>query len=178
MRVPPEILGRIFIWRAFRERNHPLGGLQKGPYSFLLVCYHWFEVTSHIPELWSFWGNILRNWSKRYRHPGVAPLDLVLDGWADNSEVCFHGPLQDAVRNSATRDKIRQIYIRNCDPKLLTSIISSLAPDGVQEKCIESIILQPRGSPTTITRLADFFVRVSLPKLRHLDIVGAFQTSL
>ena len=181
-RVPPEILGSIFIQCVARERNRPLGsqshfdGLRKGSYNFLLVCHHWFKVASRTPELWSFWGNTVSDWNKRYRRSGAAPLDLVLDGGASHSVVSIDDPLQDALRDHAAQDNIRQIHIRSCGFRILSPIISSLTPDGggVQEKRIESIIL--RGL-VAFVEVTDFFARVRLPKLRYLDIAGTLLTS-
>ena len=134
--VPPEILGHIFVLCIGRERSHSLHseslfyGLRKGSYNFLLICHHWFEVASRTPELWSFWGNTLEDWNKRYRHSGAAPLDLVLDGWRYGSADGLSGPLQDTLRDRATRDMIREIHIRSSNFGLLGSIISSLTPCG------------------------------------------------
>ena len=83
--VPPEILGEIFSWTLVRGdptsgRNSHFDGFPEGSFNFLLVCYHWFEVASHTPQLWTFWGNTLEEWRKWHRrHPQVTPLDLVLD---------------------------------------------------------------------------------------------------
>jgi len=186
VRVPPEILGHIFVWSLGRARNHTLCSdlhfdrPPKGPYNFLLVCHHWFEVASCTPELWNFWGNTLQDWAKQYRHSGAIPLDLVLDGYsARHPGVVLDGPLRDALRECVTQDKIRQIHIRGHHDNLdLASILSSLIPDGegIQEKRIESIIFQLAVKETT-TELSKFFARVHLPKLRYLDISGNLQIS-
>jgi len=181
-RVPPEILGSIFIWRVVREGDYRLGsqshfdGLRKGSYSFLLVCHHWFEVASRTPELWGFWGNALGDWNKRYRQPVVAPLDLVLDEWASYPEL-VPGVLH-ALRDRATQDMIRKIHLRGQDPNLLASIVSSLTPDGESSrgKHIESIIFKPAGR-AIIRGLSEFFARSRLPKLRYLDLDGALEIS-
>ena len=74
--VPPELFGQVFHWNVIPDSD--FGGLQQGSYNFLLVCHHWFEVASTTPELWTFWGNTLKQWSQRYQRSGTAPLDLVL----------------------------------------------------------------------------------------------------
>jgi len=183
-RVPPEILGHIFVWSLGRKEDYSLSteshfdGLQEGSYNFLLVCHHWFEVASRTPELWGFWGNTLEEWNKWYLHPVVAPLDLVLDGWASDSEFVLSGPLQDALKNRTTQDMIRKIHLRGRHLNLLTSIISSLTPDGerARERRTESIILQFMGM-ATVTELSDFFTRSRFPKLRYLHIGGVFRIS-
>lgn len=89
----------------------------------------------------------------------------------------FGDPLQDALKDRAIRDKVREVHITHCDPKLLTSIISSLTPDGegVREKRIESITLRLEADTVIVTGLLDFFARETLPKLQYLDISGFFQ---
>ena len=149
-RVPPEILGKIFIWRLFRNAGDPqgsqywsgFGGLEKGSYNFLLVCHRWFEVAYDTPELWSFWGNTLQDWNKRYSRSGFAPLDLVFTDSTPHRCFPFDGPLQDAVRSRATRGTIRQAHLYSNDSDTLASIISCLIPgnEGSRNENTESII--------------------------------------
>ena len=62
-RVPVELLGQVFCWNVIPDCN---GYLKMGSYNFLLVCHRWFEVASGTPELWTYWGNTLGRWSRRY----------------------------------------------------------------------------------------------------------------
>lgn len=126
IRVPPEILGYIFLRNVTPVDR--FGGLQRGSYNFLLVCHHWFEVASCTPALWSFWGNTLRQWSRRYQHSGTAPLDLVLSPYSNmygEKDIPFDGPLRDALRDRAARDSIRFLHLSSRNTSLLHSIISS-----------------------------------------------------
>ena len=183
--VPPEILGEIFGWNLFREAGHSLespsnfAGLQKGSYNFLLVCHHWFEVAGRTPELWSFWGNTLEDWNKRHHSwAGVAPLDLVLNGDdSDPYDFPFGESLQGVVRSRVTQDTIRQVHLRSYNYETLTVIISSLTPndEGGQNENIESIVWGYGGLiPVDVS---DFFARSRLPRLRLLELGGAFCVS-
>ena len=181
-RVPPEILGEIFIWRLLREPIRPLGslhfnGLPKGCYNFLLVCHHWFEVASRTPELWNFWGNTLQDWKKRHHRSGAAPLDLVLNGGMCDPGVVFDGPLQVAVRDRFMQDSIRQVHLLSNNSDLLTAIVSSLTPDdeGARNENIESIVWRTEGVRSV--DVSNFFAQSRLSKLRFLSLSGNIRIS-
>ena len=168
--VPPEILGNIFAQILVRKGT--FDGLQKGSYSFLLVCHYWFEVASNTPELWSFWGNTFRDWKKRYHRSAAVPLDLVLREFYASPDP-FRGSLQDAVRSRVTQGTIRQVHLMSNNPYTLMPIISTLTPGdgGGQNENIESIALH--SGDGNITLLAsDFFTRSCLLRLRSLDLHG------
>ena len=167
-RVPPEILGRIFRWNVIPEGD--FGGLSKGSYNFLLVCHHWFQVASSTPELWTFWGNTLDQWSRRYQRSGIAPLDLVLNvpyHLRDANPVSFDGPLRDALRDRVASDSIRSIHLQGLGGDLLYSVISSLTLDGndIRYNSIESLILE-----STDLDISNFLARYRFPKLRDLRL--------
>ena len=167
IRVPPEILGFIFRWNVIPYEGRPyFGGMPKGTHNFLLVCYRWFEVASHTPELWSFWGNTLKKWSRRYKRSGTTPVDLVLNGYhMSGSRVSFDGPLQDALHDRVARDAVRSLHLRSERRSLLTSILSTLTPDdeGVRCSSIESISLR-------YVDASKFFARQRFPKLWYLNL--------
>ena len=106
--LPPEILGDIFHRNVILKSA--FDGLEKGSYNFLLVCYHWFEVASRTPELWSRWGNNLQDWKKRYRYCPAAPLDLVLDGM-DSAGGPLDDTLQSALQDRAARDTVQRVHL-------------------------------------------------------------------
>ena len=181
-RVPPEILVRIFVWCLTQEAGPSLfhqdfRGLQKDSYNFLFVCHHWFEVASRAPELWSFWGNTLKDWRKCHRHSGVAPVDLVLYGPECDQDDLFDGPLQDAVRSRVMQNTIRRVHLMSYSHYALTSIISSLAPgdEGGQNDSIESIIW--RNERFNCVDVSNFFARSHLSRLRILDLTTSFHIS-
>ena len=171
-RVPPEILGHIFCWNV-NPITDP-GGLRKGPYNFLLVCHHWFQVASSTPELWTFWGDTLKQWSRRYLRSRNAPLDLVLNAFNhmhNENAIPFDGPLRDALQDHAARDSIRSIHLSGSDSgsDLLGSIVSSLTPEdeGIRCSSIESLRLE-----YTNLDISNFLTRHSFPKLRVLRLLN------
>ena len=181
-RVPPEVLGYIFVWNFVMEARQVYSwrfeGRQKGSYNFLLVCHHWFEVASRTPELWTSWGITLQDWKNFHRRWAIAaPLNLVLDGGKSDPHLLFDEPLQDAVRNRVRQDTIRRAHLMSTDGGTLTSIISSLTPnnEGCQNDNIESIIWRNIG--LTFVDVSDFFVRSRLSRLRFLDLFGEIQIS-
>jgi len=178
-RIPPEILGYIFVWILAREHAWHFEGLREGCYNFLLVCHHWFEVASHTPELWSSWGNTFQDWKKRHHLSGDAqPLDLVLDECRCNSDTSFDGPLQDAVRNRVRQGTIRRVHLSSNDGGTIPSVILSLTPDdeGGHNENIESIVWE-NESHFPIVDISNFFARSRLSSLRSLELWGNFRVS-
>jgi len=176
-RVPPEILGGILVWSLCRENSWCYEGLQEGSYNFLLVCHHWFEVASHTPELWSFWGSTLQDWKKRHHRSGSTPLDLVLNGDISDPDVFFDEFLQGAVKSRVMQDTIRKVHLLSSDGGTLARIIASLTPDdgGGQNENIESIVWENNGR--LVVDISNFFARSRLSKLRSLDLYGRFRVS-
>ena len=170
--VPPEILGTIFHWTTVLGRERSIS--QRGSYNFLFVCYHWFEVASCTPELWSSWGNSLRDWGRRYTCPRTARLDLELTS-TRGSQRCqvLDGPLRDALQDRATRDTIWRVKLISGGSELLNSIISSITVggEGARSNSVESFTLfprQPHSGPAV--ELSNFFSCYHFPKLRHLRL--------
>ena len=104
-RLPPEILGEIFLWniKHMFKNMFPRFG-KRHSYNFMLVCRHWFNVAWHTPRLWSFWGRTLEGWTRGYPRSAGAPVDLVLEdseyGEDDDLERCeyFDATLSDLLR--------------------------------------------------------------------------------
>jgi hypothetical protein len=182
-RVPPEILGYIFVWSLPREEGLSLDspllfeGIRKGSYNFLLVCHHWFEVASRTPELWGFWGNTLQDWRNRHLRSKYAPLDLVLCGKHCDIFESFDQVLQDAVHSRVMQGAMRRVHLRSHDVDILTSIVSSLTPDkeGIQNQNIESIVIQNDG--LSFVDVSKFFTWSRIPKLRLLELTGNLRFS-
>ena len=136
-----------------------------------VVCYHWFEVASRTPELWSFWGTDLDDWEEQHLFSNVrVPLDLVLC-----ESVQTFAPLGESERNvlkdRAARDTIRRIHLETQSHLLLPSIMSSLTSPcgGLQTKSLESLIL---CDSTAVPLDVSFLAHSRLPSLRHLTLSG------
>lgn len=166
-RLPPEILGRIF-----QEVFTP-NGFDKRPVNFLLVCHYWYEVALHTPEIWSFWGNTLEEWTRRHLQYPETPLDLVLDeGKSDEEPLDLDASVENALRKRASRDTIRLVHLRTDDSDLLESILYALTGDKeeIRYSSVESFILQDEGD--AVVDASDFFAHGRFPQLRHLDLTN------
>ena len=165
----PEILGNIFHWNVIPEGD--FGGLSKGSFNFLLVCHHWFEVASHTPELWRFWGNSIQDWAHRCARCGTGPLDLVLVGRAGYE---LGDNVRDALQDCAARDIIRRVHLRDtCTKGLLNSVISSIVNKGEETRStsVESFIVRSDGFDEFVN-VSAFFSGYHLPKLKCLRLFG------
>ena len=178
-RLPPEVLGEIFRWSVTREMDFER--LEEGSHNFLLVCHHWFEVASRTPEVWSFWGDNLEDWTRRHLRHQTAPLDLVFNGgrfressldgeWFRRDSL--NDSLQDALQDRAARDTIRQIHLSARDSEILDSIISLLGGyEGVQSSCVQSVIIRD-GSQHSSVDVSDLFTYYRFPELRTLELTN------
>jgi len=170
-RIPPEILGRIFHLNVIPEASEGyFPKLRKGSYNFLLICHHWFQVARTTPELWSFWGDNLEDWRRRYLLSGPsAPVDLVLD-LARHGVGSFDEALRDVLRDRAARGVIRKVHIRcpNEGHLTATAVISSLTPEdeGIRHSRMESIALSS-------VDVSNFLARHHFPKLRNLYLFSS-----
>ena len=166
--LPPEILGNIFRWNDIPDGD--FGGLPKDSHNFLLVCHHWFEVASHTPDLWSFWGNNVQDWAHWHARCGTAPLDLVL---AKYPSYDFGDELHNALQDCSTRDLIRRVHLRGTRvADLLNSVVSSIVTEGegTRSNCVESFVLESVDRwPVDVSA---FFSQYRLPKLQHLCLSG------
>ena len=166
-RLPPEVLGKIFVWNVTRKGD--FGGLKKESHNFLHVCHYWLKVASRTPEVWSFWGNTPEDWERWHHCPRAAPLDLILG--PDNN---YHDYLDDALINSlqdrANRDTIRRVHLASDDATLLEEIISSLTPEckEVRSSRMEALLL--RNSDSSLVDLSDFLTRRCFPRLHRLEV--------
>ena len=169
-RIPPEILGHIFRFNTDAGHRH-FADVPKGSYNFLLVCHHWFQVALRTPGLWTSWGNSLKDWKRLYFRSGISALDLILDGWSNRGGV-FDEAMRDVLMDRAAHNVIRKLHLRSNDMELLTTIISSLIPEGeeVRPSSIESIVL---GN----VDVSDLFTRYRFPKLRNLYLLQGFRIS-
>ena len=176
-RVPPEILGYIFVWVLGRDNTWSFGRPQKGCYDFLLVCHHWFDVASRTPELWSFWGNTLQDWKKRHHRSKTTPLDLVLDEHRYHPSTSFDEPLRDAIRSRVIQDTIRRVHLSSSGSDVLASVILPLTPgdEGGHNENIESIVWDNQEFPDV--DVSNFFARSWLSKLHILELFGTFRIS-
>ena len=167
MIVPPELLGSIFRWNVTPGGDlPPFGSFPKGTYNFLFVCHHRFEVASHTPELWSFWGDTMQKWSRWYKRSGTTPVDLVLsEHTMGGSKIPFDGSLRDTLRDRVACDAIRSLHLLCEKRSLLTSILSILTPDDedIRSSSIESIALR-------YVDVSKLFARYRFPKLWYLNL--------
>lgn len=183
VRVPPEILEGIFSHILIEGRSVGIAsdphfyGFHPNSYNFLLVCYHWFEVASRTPQLWSFWGNTLVEWRKRHHHAVAIPIDLVLYelGVRSDPGAFLDDSLRSTIRDRAGRDLVRQVHLLCLREDLLPSVISWLTPDseGVHRRSIESIDLQSMAN--RVLDLSIFFARLHLPRLNSLLLCGVLR---
>jgi len=172
-KLPPEILGNIFRWNVSFEDD--FGGLGEESHNFLFVCHHWSEVASHTPELWSFWGRTLEDWTRWCRRSGTAPLDLVLD--SNEYDVGNLSPtMLNALQDRATADKIRRVHLTVEDSGLLGLIITSLTVEceEILSNSVESLVLRNYDEVLDVT---DFFAHYRFPKLRRLDLTNCMVSS-
>ena len=166
-RLPPEILGDIFRWNVHRQTN--FSRLPEKSHNFLFVCHHWFEVASCTPELWSFWGDNLRDWNKRYLRYPTAPLDLVFNGGRFTNHT-LDDNLRGALRDRAVRDTVRTIHLTADESDVLDPIISPLAGwEGIRPSSVESVVVQDESDDTSVD-MSDFLAYYRFPKLRRLKL--------
>ena len=167
IRLPPEILGRIFRWNVIPDGD--FHRLPKASHNFLPVCYHWYQVALGTPELWSFWGNSIQDWGRRHARCRTTPLDLVLSGREGDR---LDDTLRDALQDHAAQDIIRQVRLRGA-AGLLSSVISSIIAKGeeTQSNSARAFILRNTSSSDSVD-ISNFFSRYNFPKLQCLRLFG------
>ena len=169
-KLPPELLGKIFHWNVMLEGD--FGGLEEGSHNFLFVCNHWFEVASHTPELWSFWGNTLEDWARWCTRSAVTtPLDLVLST-IGVSDRCINPTLFNMLQDRTSRDTVRRAHFKSTNAQLLRSILSSLTSGSgnIKSDRMESLILWNwDGVPVD---MSNFFAHRHLQNLRCLGLAN------
>ena len=170
IRLPPEILGRIFCWNVIPGGD--FDGLPEPPHNFLLVCHHWFQVASRTPELWNFWGNSIQDWGHQHARRRIAPLDLVLSARAGDRRL--DDALRDALQDYATRDTMQRVHLEAVSAELLNSIISSITTEGGETRSIsvQSFILRNGSTAGSNVEISNFFSRYRFPKLQRLRLSG------
>ena len=170
--IPPEILGNIFYWTTIPEQKYSAS--PKPSYNFLFVSRNWFEVASHTPQLWTSWGNNLRDWERRYTCPRVPRLHLELTESCSAETQPLSGQLRDALQDRAARDFIRRVELTTGSSNLLNSIVTSITTsgEGIQSSSLESFELRPEYRSGSTVELSNFFARYHFPKLRHLRLSG------
>ena len=176
-KLPPEVLSDIFLWNVVPKDD--FDELDEGSHNFLFVCHHWFEVASCTPELWSFWGDSLKDWTRWCHHPGTAPLDLILDanyGLGDDkvrNSSRFGTTLRNALQDRAANNAIRRVHLAASDPELLNSILASLTSNNgeLRSNCIESFILWNLDDSASVD-VSDFFAHYRFPRLQRIDFIG------
>ena len=168
--LPPEILGDIFRWNVTVVGD--MGRLEEGSHNFLFVCHHWFEVASLTPELWSSWGDNLRDWTKRHLRYPTAPLDLVLNGRQFKGGTLDYS-LLNALKHRAARDTIRRVHLVSEDSELLDLIISPLTVncEEIRSSSMVSFLLLDESEDTSVD-ISDLFAYHRFPKLQRLELVN------
>ena len=166
-RLPPGVLGKVFRWNVSFKGG--FDGLKKGSHNFPPVCQHWHEVALGTPELWSFWGNTLMDWTRCSRRSRTAPVDLVLG--AGPAKDTFRDTLSNVLRDRAARDAIRRVHLRSADSDLLRSIISQITPEEPRFTSIEAFILQDESGSMSVD-ISDFLTHNRFLKLQHFEYYG------
>jgi len=167
--LPPEILGSIFYWNVIPDGDR-FARPANDSFNFLLVCHHWYEVALRTPELWTSWGNSIPDWKKRYARCRNTPLDLVLRGFVNRTDL--DDGLREALQDRAARDTIRRVHLSGTDAELLDSVISSIVTEGEETQLsdVRSFVIENNDRVTV--DISAFFSRYRIPKLQYLRLFG------